>query len=167
MGKTIKGVTFPEDWPLSEIGFLAVIVKDMEKSIAFYESFGIGPFTNLMDMVTVVERNIRGRSAMDIENRCELTTAGRIIFELIQPIHGDTLEKEALEEKGDHVVILGFFVDNLDKAIADVTNKGLHIIETARFAEGGGFAFIDAAEGGIKLFELLEWPKDNLKKQMS
>lgn len=168
MGKTIKGITFPEDWPLSDIGFTAVVVADMKKAIDFYESMGIGPFTNLTEMVTVVERNIRGKSAMDIENRCELTTAGSHMLELIQPIKGDdTFEKKALDSKGDHVIILGFYVDNLDQAIEDVTQKGFEIIETARFAEGGGFAFIDGTEGGIDIIEMVEWPENNLKKSMS
>lgn len=167
MQKTINEIIFPENWPMYKLSLVGIIVADMDKAIDFYQSLGIGPFTNLMEMVTVTERKIGDRDAMDIENRCELAKLGDLTFELVQPIKGDTFEREGLDNKGDHGGLLGFNVENLDKSIEEFTKRGFEIIETARFAEGGGFAFINGTKGGMKIIEIIDWPTDKLKKQLT
>jgi hypothetical protein len=93
-----------------------------------------------------------------------------IFFEIIQPLSGDTIYKEFLEEKGEGLHHLGFIVDDLDEETEKFEMSGLETVQTGRF-QGGGFAYFDTRAKFGTILELIErskppniplrvWPED-------
>jgi catechol 2,3-dioxygenase-like lactoylglutathione lyase family enzyme len=134
---------------------VGVVVRDLQKAIQFYESLGIGPFVE-GPSADAVERKVYGKPS-DMKLRGSITQMGQIEFELLQPVSGDSLHKEFLEKKGEGVIHICFYVDDLDNEVAKLAKKGFKVVHSAVFSDGGKCAYIDTCEvGGIflELFQL-------------
>lgn len=147
-----------EKSPFSKVDQIGVIVKDLDKTVEYYESLGIGPFKSLK--LTYTERKLRGKPADDIKINMKVAQMGPIQLELVQPVAGESLPKEFLESRGEGVNHLGFFVDDIDKEVAKLEKKGHKVVFRTRFQGGGGTAHFDTDRiGGITL-ELIQWPPE-------
>lgn len=153
-----------EKSPFSQIDHLGIIVKDMNKAVEYYSSFGIGPFVPLEEKVTMLERKMYDKPADDIRNIIRLTQVGRVQVELIQPAGGRSLPTEFLESRGEGISHLGFYVNDIDKEMAKLIEKGFKVINSGKFLEGGGFAYFDTDEVGGTLFELIQYPSQSPSK---
>jgi 4-hydroxyphenylpyruvate dioxygenase-like putative hemolysin len=84
--------------------------------------------------------------------RIMVTRIGSVDLQLIQPGEGESLYKDHLEKKGEGVYHLGFVVDDIEEAEAEIKKKDLDIISNGRREDGSGFAYLDTAEkGGVTL----------------
>lgn len=149
MGQTEKGM------PFSSIDQIGITVRDLDRAVKYYESLGIGPFKSL-ERITPVERIVRGKLVTDVKNKMMFARAGPIQLELIQPIEGDSIQKEFLETMGEGVNHFGFFVDDIEKETANLVKKGFKVVESVKFKEGGGVTHFDTDEVGGILFELIQ-----------
>ena len=149
--------------PFSKLDHVGIIVKDLDKTIKYYESLGIGPCVTPGKFVRL-NRKIRGKE-IDmgaIKNRSALFQIGPVLFEMIEPGEGDpslSLWKRDLETKGEGLHHLAFSVDNVDElkeAKAELEKQGLKIVSESDF-EGGGHIYFDTSEVGGILFELIKW----------
>ncbi len=148
-----------EEKLFSKIDQVGVVVKDMEKAMQYYSSsFGIGPFRPLH--VTSVDRRVYGKKVNDIKNLTRVARLGDIQFELIQPVSGESIQKEFLEKKGEGINHVGFFVKDLETEVARLTEKGFKAISTGKFTGSGGFAYFDTNHVGGVFFELVQWPPE-------
>jgi len=141
---------------LFRIGQVGVLVRDMGRAVEYYQSLGMGPFEPLN--ITVIQRNVYGKPADDVVNLARATQIGQVQFELIQPISGESVQREFLESKGEGINHLGFFVDDIDEETAGMLKKGFSDIHSGKFAGGGGFAYFDTDRVGGVQFELIQWP---------
>jgi len=143
----------------SNLHHVALVVRDMDKAIAHYQSLGIGPFE--APPVKAVSIKLYGKPIpTDYFTRKELMgPMGLINLQLIQPGKEESTWKEFLETRGEGVHHLGFFVDDIDKVEAEFAAKGFEIVISSRFQGGGGAAYIDIGKetGGIML-ELIQPP---------
>jgi methylmalonyl-CoA/ethylmalonyl-CoA epimerase len=132
---------------------VGVVVKDINKAIAYLESLGIGPFEGPMGQKTFAvsfKGELHGKPAewtTTISNvRC-----GGVELELLEPTEGDQALREALDETGEGLHHIGFVTDNLDEEIANFKKNGVGIW-TKGAAEGGPFIYSDPTPvGGIAL----------------
>ena len=145
-----------EKLPFDRIAQIGVLVRDMDKAVKFYESLGIGPFESLN--VSATDRKVYGKPADDVKNMVRVAKVGQLQFELIQPVSGQSVQKEALESKGEGINHLGYFVDDIEKETAKLIAMGYKAISTGKFAGGGGFAYFDTDRIGGVQFELIQWP---------
>ncbi len=134
---------------------VAVVVRDLDKAVKFYESIGIGPFHE-GPSVGVIKRTFKGKPVTDIKNKGVLTQVGQIEFELIQPIAGRSIYSEFLEKKGEGVVHISSYTDDFDRDAAKLTAKGFKMITSGILDDGGKFASFDTSETGGVLFELFQ-----------
>ena len=138
---------------------IGIIVRDMDKAIEHFESLGIGPFKSVS--VTRISREIRGKP-VDVDSlKLEVRVAnmGPVQFELLAPgEEGGYLWGEFLETRGEGIQHLGFFVDDIDKDVAKLVEKGFKVISSGKFVGGGGFAYFDTGKVGGVLFELIQFP---------
>lgn len=142
-----------------QIDQIGIIVKDIEKAMQYYSSFfGLGPFRPLN--VTSVDRKVYGKRVNGIKNLTRVARLGDLQFELIQPVSGESIQKEFLEKKGEGINHVGFFVKDLETEVAKLTGKGFKAISTAKFTGGGGFAYFDTNQVGGVFFELVQWPPE-------
>jgi hypothetical protein len=147
------------------------VVRDLQKTIEHYwNNFGIGPWKIfLFEEPLLREMTIRGNLAK-YRMHIAICQMENIYIEIIQPLAGDTIYKEFLEQKGEGLHHLGFFVDHLDREMERFKTNGFSTVQTGRFQEGG-FAYLDTQEKFGTILELIErskppniplrvWPED-------
>lgn len=153
---------------------ICLVVKDLQKTIEHYwKSLGIGPWKIfLFEEPLLREMAIKGEPAK-YRMQIAICQMENIYIEIIQPLDGDTIYKEFLEQKGEGLHHLGFIVQNLDEEMKRFETKGFRTVQTGRFQEGG-FAYLDTQEKFGTIFELIErskppntpiriWPEDGDK----
>lgn len=136
---------------------IAVIVKDMNKAIEYYESLGIGPFPPFIGpegTVTLTEKKVRGKP-VDYQIDLRQAEVGGLTFEVIQPLEGETPVKEFLEKKGEGIQHIGFFVDDLDQETAKMAERGFSITQSGE-SPRVKWAYYDTDKVGGVAIELMQ-----------
>lgn len=146
--------------PLSQnFHHVGMIVHDLDKTVEYYESLGIGPFTSWS--VEVVERKLRGKVVTDVKNKIKMVRVGPTTIELTQPVAGkESIWREFLEKYGEGVQHLAFVVEDIEKAKAEMVKRGLNIVYTAKFKPRGGAVYLEDKKAGGIMFELFQRPSD-------
>ena len=145
---TDKGLSLPE------VCQLGVVVKDLDKAVAYYSSvFGVGPFEYIerhYEGVTIRQRN-------DASYTVKIAKApmGKLELELIQVVEGESIHLEFLAKRGEGIEHLGFRVSDLDAEIAKFKKWGIDVLQSAR-RPGGGYAYMDTEKIGGIIFELIQ-----------
>ena len=134
---------------------VGIVVRDMDRAIAFYEALGIGPFVE-GPSAHAVDRRIYGRLEPDAEVTGRIAQMGSIEFELMQPVRGKSIQAEFLEKHGEGVVHICAHTDNLATDIERMAANGFPVISSAEFDDGGKFAYFDTREVGGVVLELFQ-----------
>ncbi len=75
-----------------------------------------------------------------------LCSLGPMTYEVIQPLSGPSIWADHLQAHGDSVHHLGYYVDDIDEAVAAMAAKGYEVVQSGRGfgADGdGAFAYFD------------------------
>lgn len=148
--------------PFSNVSHIGMVVRDIDKAIAYYQSLGIGPFESFTGFnFKVMEARGKPITFDKIPHKISTAKMGPITLELIQPIKGEFIWTEFLRAKGEGINHFGFLVDDIDKAEAEMVKKGLKIVFRFRFTNGGGATYFDTTESGGLMFELLQHPANS------
>jgi 4-hydroxyphenylpyruvate dioxygenase-like putative hemolysin len=134
---------------------VAVVVRDMDKAVKFYESLGIGPFVE-GPSASAIDRRIYGKLEPDVKLLGRTARMGSIELELFQPISGKSIQQEFLDTRGEGVVHICAYTDDLDSDIEMMREKGFEVISSAHFDDGGKFAYFDTREVGGLILELFQ-----------
>jgi len=136
---------------LPDVGQIGVVVEDLDRTIAFYEStFGLGPF----DIREVEAPNVWDRGEeKHIKARLGFATMGQIELELIHVLEGDSFHLEFLREHGEGVHHLGFFVPDFEARLEQAKAMGFEVLQTDPF--GRFYAYLDTRRHGGIIFELI------------
>lgn len=134
---------------------IGVVVRDLDVAKAFYERIGIGPFEEGPSAHTR-RREIYGQVEEDARVRGTVAQMGKIEFELLQPVSGNTIQAEFLERHGEGVVHLCAFTDDLESDKADLVALGYEVISEGWLEDGGHFAYFDTREVGGLVLELFQ-----------
>jgi methylmalonyl-CoA epimerase len=137
---------------------VALVVKDLDKAVAYYQDLGIGPF--MSPPVKAVKQTYLGKAVpVDFFKRKEVMgKMGESLLQLCQPLGGESPWQEFLDTKGEGVHHLGCIVDDVEKEEAILKEKGIEIILSSRFEGGGGSCYADIGKIGGILIELIERP---------
>ncbi len=147
-----------EKSPFSRVDQIGVVVRDMDAAVAFYTSLGIGPFRSLN--FSRYDRRVYGKLMGDEhKNIIKVAQMGSVELELIQPVSGESVQRQFLEEKGEGINHLGFFVDDIESETAKLVQKGFTVINSVKYEGGGGVAYLDTDRIGGVSFELTQRPK--------
>ena len=145
---------------VSELYQACVVVRDLEKSMEHYQNtLGIGSWEILgggspatYDMI------YHGRPAK-ARIKVALAMVGPMQLELIQPVQGDSIWSDFLEEHGEGIHHLGHVrVGNLDEAVQALEKAGFPCMQRGHFT-GGGWAYMDTSKALGFILELLELPE--------
>jgi len=145
---------------ISELYQVCVVVHDLEKSIEHYRDvLGVGPWETLEgDSSTFSDVTYHGRP-VEHRFRVGLAMVGPMQLELIQPVEGDNIFSDFLNEHGEGLHHLGHArVKNLDEAVERLEKAGFPCLQGARFP-GGGYAYMDTTKALGTILELLELPE--------
>jgi len=145
--------------PFAEVAQIGVLVRDLEKAIEYYESFGIGPF-KIFEGLPNLEREVYGKPVTDVQNRVASASWGNgVTIELVQPVSGESVQKEFLEKHGEGINHVGFYVDNLDEEIARMEKRGFKVVSGGSINGVTRFAYMDTDKVGGVIFEMFPRPK--------
>ena len=134
---------------------IGAVVEDIDAAREHYERAGIGPFTEGPSR-HAVERTVYGEPAPDVIVRGMIAKMGPIELELLQPVAGGSVQREALEGRGEHALHLCAHTDDLDRDMADMRGRGFSVISQGRFDDGGKFAYFDTRAVGGMILELFQ-----------
>jgi len=130
---------------------VGIIVKDIDKTIEYLESTGIGPF-DMMEgdgkwFNVPFKGELHGQPA---EWTVKISSAriGGIEIELLEPSGGESVLQEFLDEHGEGVHHIAYLSDDVrgdtEKAIA----QGAELLTCANL-DTRGFSYLKTNEGGI------------------
>lgn len=140
---------------------VGVVVRDLDRTVErLSTTFGIGPWQHFdwpldRDDMTGTYREKPGHFRM----RTALVKLGHVELELIQPLEGDNIYSDFLEEKGEGIHHLRFDIPDVETALESWAGEGIKIIQSGTaIRPGTKWAYLNTAElpgfGGIT-FELL------------
>ena len=122
------------------------MVRDCEKVIETWERiFGISPWTFITNTGADAEGN-------PIEVKLAFAYIGDLELELIEVVKGKILHSEFLEEHGEGLHHLGFFVDDVDREAASLVERGAEII----LQRPSQWIYLDCGGPGGVIFELMQ-----------
>jgi len=141
----------------TEIIQIGEVVKDLDKTVDFLTTLGLGPFE--VTTATHPAARVKGKTR-SYEVRLGLSQQGPIQLELIEYQKGETIQKDFLDEKGEGLHHILFMVNNLENALEKFKAKGVDVLQEDRFVGGGGLAYMGTDKIGGIIVELVQRPAD-------
>jgi len=129
---------------LKSIDQVCVVVRDIQKAVEQYWGIlGIGPWSiYTFAPPRLTDTTVRGKSKR-FSMKIALALVGSMTVELIQPLEGESIYKEFLDEKGEGLHhIASFQVDDLGRAITVLEKRGIGVLQSGTW-EGASFAYMD------------------------
>lgn len=121
---------------------ICLVVHDIDRTQAYYESIGIGPWIAYPPLSEYEELDVPSREGfMGMQYRiCNLPN---VQLQLCQPDHHPSPQRIHLDTKGEGVFHLGFEVPDADAAEA---SAGLPVRMKGRRRNRTGFTYYDTAD---------------------
>lgn len=129
----------------SKLGHVGLVVKDINKAIAFLEKLGIGPFDvggGRKTFTVPFKGELHGKPTQ-WKTTISFAKMGDTDLELLEPTEGAQALKESLDKTGEGLHHIGYLTDSLEKEIANFKKNGVGIWTIAREDNGGGFLYSD------------------------
>lgn len=134
---------------LKTVDQIGIVVRDIDKVVeSWSELFGIGPWT-YMELGGTDEKGRSGKA------RLAFAYLGPVQIELIQCIEGRIFHSDFLEEHGEGLHHLGFYVDDVDAEAANLVEQGCKVLSTMP----GGYAYMGTGGPGGVIFEVIRRPQ--------
>ncbi len=135
---------------------IGLVVKDIEKSVAAYcDILGL-PKPNIIvtDGYEKAKTVYRGQPT-EATAKLAFFDMGQVQLELIEPDGKPSTWQEVLDEKGEGIHHIAFFVKDSDKVVAYLEGKGAHLVQQGHYT-GGMYSYVDATPQLHLVLELLE-----------
>ena len=147
---------------------VAMIVHDLDDAVRRWnDELNIGPWTAYrLDPTRLHDMRYRGRDAA-FAFRHALAWQGELQFELIQPLEGESIFADHLDQYGEGLHHIGKFVGDHPAAVKEALARGFVPLQSARGhgAEGDG-AFAYFQPPGIQLvIELIDVPRVRIEPE--
>ena len=153
----------PTSTGIGSIDQVAVVVRDLDAAMERYAAqLGIGPWNvytygpHRMPTMT-----FRGRDQPYVM-KLALAQVGTTQYELIEPVEGPTTYHEYLDQRGEGLHHLGYYVDDIDAEIARMAALGYPLLQSGRGfgVDGdGAYAYFDSEAGLGCIVEAIRLPR--------
>jgi catechol 2,3-dioxygenase-like lactoylglutathione lyase family enzyme len=134
--------------PFRELHHICIVVRDIEASVAFYESIGIGPWQDYPPLTEYTRLAVPNPDAF-YALKYKLTSVGSFQLQLCQPPELDCPQRRFLDSRGEGVFHIGFESDldsDLDETAAAGASLGLNVLARGQRDNGSGFIYFDTAD---------------------
>jgi methylmalonyl-CoA/ethylmalonyl-CoA epimerase len=138
----------PHQLPLKKVDQIGIVVRDADAVIKSWTAlFGVSPWSY---------REMGGKDAKgrDFKVKLAFASLGGVQLELIQPVEGRIFHSAFLEQHGEGLYHLGFYVDDVDAEAANLVKQGATILNTMP----GRFAYMGTGGPGGVIFEVIKRP---------
>jgi methylmalonyl-CoA/ethylmalonyl-CoA epimerase len=143
------------EYPFNKIVQYALVVRDVKKVSAFYDSLGFGGMP--IDHNISVNRKYRGQPGK-FEMYLGWWRWGDVTFEWIQPLIGPSVYHEYLKAHGEGFHHLAFNVTDMDQAVELLKSRGAEESQSGGWDNPGSkgrFSYLDTEPYGGVTIELL------------
>ena len=135
---------------------VGLIVRDIERSTKAYSRvFGVPePESIVTDGQEVAHTRYRGEPT-DAQAKLAFFRMGQVTLELIEPIGGPSTWQEFLDERGEGVHHIAFFVEDTDRVVAFLEQNDIAVVQQGDYT-GGRYTYVDSVSELGVILELLE-----------
>ena len=148
---------------ITTIDQIAVVVRDLDAAMErYWTQLGIGPW----DVYTYGPHRLRTMTYRGEERpyvmRLALAFVGPTMYELIEHVEGPSIYEEFLNEHGEGLHHYGYYVSDIDAAIAEMASRGYALMQSGRGfgTDGdGAYAYFDTTADLGCIIEAIELPK--------
>ncbi len=135
---------------------IGLVVRDIERSAEAYSRIlGLSqPQVIITDPREVAHTQFRGQPT-DARAKLAFFEMGQVPLELIEPIGGPSTWQEFLDEKGEGVHHIAFFVKGTDRVVQYLAGHGIGVIQQGDYT-GGRYTYVDSSAALGVVLELLE-----------
>jgi methylmalonyl-CoA/ethylmalonyl-CoA epimerase len=126
---------------------VGLVVRDSRATAQrYWEEFGIGPWRfYTIDPTNTPGMRFRGRQVKHAF-RAGLAKVGDLTLELIEPISGESVYSEHLEQRGEGLHHLAMAVDDYEDARNRLANSGFTELQAGRPYDVNDYCYLDTAE---------------------
>jgi methylmalonyl-CoA/ethylmalonyl-CoA epimerase len=149
---------------IGSIDQVAVVVRDLDQSMERYtDELGIGPwavYTFTPDWIR--DMTFRGKEQSYVM-KLAICNVGPVMYELIEPVQGPNTYEEFLNEHGEGLHHLGYFVQDVDAEIANMESRGFSVLQSGRgfgTKDDGAYAYFDTERAFGCILEALQMPPE-------
>jgi catechol 2,3-dioxygenase-like lactoylglutathione lyase family enzyme len=129
------------DTPFHQLHHVCLVVHDIDKNTAYYESIGIGPWQEYPPLTEYTDLHVPNPDAF-AKMRYRFVNLDNFQLQLCQPPLDDCPQRRFLDARGEGVFHLGFESD-VDAAADQGESLGLHVTMRGQRPNGSGFVYFD------------------------
>lgn len=142
--------------PFRLLHHICLVVRDIDKTQAYYESIGIGPWQQYPPLTEYTDLDVPNPEAFK-RMQYRVVNLDNVQLQLCQPPQLDCLQRRFLETHGEGVFHLGFEHD-VDDAIDQGSHLGLDVLMRGQRPDGSGFVYFDTADSAGVVLETRKSP---------
>lgn len=132
--------------PFDKLHHICLVVHDIDRTQAWYESIGIGPWTDYPPLSEYQDLQVPSTEGF-LGLRYRVCNLPSVQLQLCQPGPEPSPQRQHLDSKGEGVFHIGFEVPDADAAQAQAEALGLPVLMRGRRSNGTGFTYYDSSEG--------------------
>jgi catechol 2,3-dioxygenase-like lactoylglutathione lyase family enzyme len=141
---------------------ICLVVRDLERAIMQWSALGIGPWrVHDLGPNWVTDMRFRGAPQQTAVKYASADT-GDLNVELIEPGEEPNVYTEHLDAHGEGLHHLGYFVEDIDAAIAEMASRGYKVVQSGRGlgVDGdGAYAYFDTVASLGCMLEAIQPPR--------
>jgi methylmalonyl-CoA/ethylmalonyl-CoA epimerase len=130
--------------PFRRLHHVCLVVHDVDASVAYYESLGVGPWRDYPPLTEYTDLDVPDPAAFHAL-RYKIADLDNVQLQLCEPPQADCPQRRFLDAHGEGVFHLGFEAD-LDTATAFGAEHGLDVLMRGRRPNGSGFVYFDTLD---------------------
>lgn len=132
------------DTPFRQLHHICLVVHDIDKSTAYYESLGIGPWREYPPLTEYTDLQVPNTDAFQ-QMRYRYVNLENVQLQLCEPPRLDCPQRRFLDTKGEGVFQLGFESD-VDAAAQQGETLGLDVLMRGERPDRSGFIYFDTID---------------------
>jgi methylmalonyl-CoA/ethylmalonyl-CoA epimerase len=142
-----------DKWNLWHIG---LSVKNIEQAVDYYKSLGGKTEDSpghVLDSSNFKEFKTYGKTgAPPWKIKIKMLQLGPLMLELTEPVEGGNSNETFMDQHGEGVNHVAYQVDELEKEVKELADKGVPVMYHAR----GAYAYLDTRKVGGMVIELFQ-----------
>ena len=141
---------------VSELFQVGIVVRDLDESLNRYKSLLNIESWEMFEIDSSAYKFTYHGKPVEHSFRAAFTMLGHLMIELLEPLEGDGIYRDFLNEHGEGIHHLGHVrVDDLDKAVPELEEAGFPCIETGETrTDFHSWAYIDTTSALGYILEL-------------
>jgi len=145
---------------LGDIVQFCLVTRDYKRTLAELTRLGIGPWRiQTLGPHNVTDGRLRGDAHEFTAKMC-YAYASNLMFEVVQPLTGQSAVQEFLDKKGEGIHHLGCLcpTKNFQECIAEFEARGFKVVQSGRWQGKVGYAFIGTDDALGFFIEIWDHP---------